>query len=193
MAQGELRAAVAFGSVAATEAALATGASVNAPGPAGGWLPIHAASSQGHLGVLSLLIARRADVNAPSGRLYAQPVHLAAKEGHVEVLEYLLDLRADIDATDREERRPISLACQRAKLEVVKLLVERRADLLSPDEGRATPYDWAVSGLSVLGTDYEKSEQICNLLERHGAKVSGPCLGPLERCPYASSRGAPNC
>ena len=40
--------------------------------------------------------------------------------------------------------------------EVVEFLADFDADLTSCDEGRATPYDWSVCGLSYIGDKYEK-------------------------------------
>ncbi|CAJ1412639.1 unnamed protein product [Effrenium voratum] len=123
----------------------------------------------------------------------SQALHLAAKEGHVEMAELLLRLRADVNARDKEWRTPVSLACQRGHLEVVELLAEAKGDLVAADEGRATPYDWATAGLSFLGPQYETYEKILSVLMHNGAKVQGENLGPLDRCPYPSSRGPPNC
>ncbi|CAJ1422090.1 unnamed protein product [Effrenium voratum] len=125
--------------------------------------------------------------------LRSQALHLAAKEGHVEMAELLLRLRADVNARDKEWRTPVSLACQRGHLEVVELLAEAKGDLVAADEGRATPYDWATAGLSFLGPQYETYEKILSVLMHNGAKVQGENLGPLDRCPYPSSRGPPNC
>ncbi|CAE7677938.1 TANC2, partial [Symbiodinium pilosum] len=189
----ELRAAVSYGAVEPVAAALRAGASVHEPGPAGGWLPIHTAASLGNLGVLKLLIEHEADIHEATSRLGAQPIHLAAKEGHLETLEYLLELGADINAKDRNWKTPVSLACQKGHLEVVEFLADFDADLTACDEGRATPYDWSVCGLSYISDKYETYEKICESLRKRGAKVQGANLGPLDRCPYPSSRGPANC
>ena len=101
--------------------------------------------------------------------------------------------------------------------EVVKLLATCGADLTLADEAKATPYDWALQGLSFLSERYERLvgalfplvpalfrseipdfrgdsglrtyEAILDFLMKKGAKVQGELLGPLERCPYPSSRG----
>ncbi|CAK9021274.1 Ankyrin repeat domain-containing protein 17 (Ankyrin repeat domain-containing protein FOE) (Gene trap ankyrin repeat protein) [Durusdinium trenchii] len=192
-AQEDLRVAVACGVSKAVSDALDAGASVHESGPAGGWLPLHTASSMGHLGVLQLLLERKADIHQPSGRLRSQPLHLAAKEGHAEVVDFLLEQQADINAQDVQWRTPLSLACQKGQLEVVEVLATLGADLTLPDEALATPYDWALAGLSYLGERYATYEKILDLLTDRGAKVQGKSLGPLERCPYPSSRGPPNC
>eukprot|EP00439_Symbiodinium_sp_Y106_P051835 s4406_g6.t3 len=189
----ELRVAVSYGALEPVAAALKAGASVHEPGPAGGWLPIHTAASCGNLRILKLLIEHEANIHQATSRLGAQPLHLAAKEGHVDVVEFLLEQRADINAKDRNWQTPVSLACQKGRLKVVEFLADFDADLTSCDEGRATPYDWSVCGLSYIGDKYEEYEKICDALQRRGAKVQGENLGPLERCPYPSSRGPANC
>mmetsp|Transcript_48508 Transcript_48508/g.100200 ORF Transcript_48508/g.100200 Transcript_48508/m.100200 type:complete len:195 (-) Transcript_48508:173-757(-) len=191
--QEELRVAVSYGALEPVAAALKAGASVHEPGPAGGWLPIHTAASCGNLRILKLLIEHEANIHQATSRLGAQPLHLAAKEGHVDVVEFLLEQRADINAKDRNWQTPVSLACQKGRLKVVEFLADFDADLTSCDEGRATPYDWSVCGLSYIGDKYEEYEKICDALQRRGAKVQGENLGPLERCPYPSSRGPANC
>jgi ankyrin repeat protein len=53
-----------------------------------GWMPLHAAASNGHKDVVELLLANKAEVNAKNTN-GATPLHLAASAGHKDVAELL--------------------------------------------------------------------------------------------------------
>ena len=189
--QEDLRVAVCCGAQEAVQRALDEGARVDVENS--GWWPVHSASSMGHLGVVKLLLEGRANLHQVTTRLHRQPLHLAALEGHGELVDFLVENQADMEAGDIHRRTPLSLACQKGHLQVVKLLSTLGADVVCPDEAEATAYDWAMQGLSYLGEKYSTYEDILELLQRKGAQVQGKNLGPMDRCPYPSSRGPANC
>ena len=129
---------------------------------------------------------------------------------HTARLHSSLKAWQDINAKDRNWQTPVSLACQKGRLkaellashrgqdlvccleEVVEFLADFDADLTSCDEGRATPYDWSVCGLSYIGDKYEKLvcsvvmsfPSVFRLLERPCASVLAELLSSSETREY---------
>jgi ankyrin repeat protein len=70
---------------------------------------LHAAASQGHVGVSSLLLGKGAGVDDTNYSLWT-PLHCAASGGHVEVSSLLLGEGARVDSTNQDGDTPLHLA-----------------------------------------------------------------------------------
>eukprot|EP00398_MALV-I-01_sp_L67-1_P000446 gene446-863_t len=128
-----------------------------------GSTPLHMASRQNHLEVVTTLIRDyKAQVNARDARDHT-PLHLAAEKGHLEVVKALIhDFNAKVDAKDKDshipgvsvvERTPLHLAAERGHLEVVKTLIhDFSAKVNAKDKDNYTPLHLAAErgGLEVV-------------------------------------------
>jgi ankyrin repeat protein len=124
--------------------------------------PLHAASSQGHIGVVYLLLQHHVNVNAKCTSQYNwTPLHFASADGYPEVTQLLLERGADIDAPSTNDRTPLSLASQEGHLEVVRLLLSNGADV----------HIWDKFGYTALRRATERQHvEIEQLLLEYGAQ-----------------------
>lgn len=98
------------GDVAAIEASIEAGASVNAGDPfTHNFTPLHFMAAKEHLDACRRLLALGADVNAVTTNLET-PLHVAALSGSVPVCACLVEFGADLGARDRWHKTPYTVA-----------------------------------------------------------------------------------
>ncbi|CAM9250104.1 unnamed protein product, partial [Ectocarpus sp. 13 AM-2016] len=105
--QAPLHAAATRGSVAVTQALLASGAQVNLPRDKDGSSALSIAALNVHADVVELLIRRGADLGATDNG-GSTVLHQAALNNHAGVVDVLYKAGARIEALDREFRTPLS-------------------------------------------------------------------------------------
>jgi len=132
---------------------------INAMG--GSWgAPLNAASSQGHLGVVSLLLQHNANVNVKSIGYYNwTSLHFASAFGHAKVAQLLLEHGADVNAVSTSNSTPLKWASQNGYLEIVRLLLINGADMHIRDDDGHTVFQNATKNPNV---------EIAQLLLEHG-------------------------
>jgi hypothetical protein len=106
---------------------IAAGADVNALGPYGQSMTLHAAS-MGNVEVVKALIAAGADVNVENEYGVA-PLAAAAEQGHLDCVKELLDAGANVNARNPYGGTAIQVAVLRGYKEIVRLLIDAGADV----------------------------------------------------------------
>ena len=111
-----------------------------------GWLPIHAASQEGHIDVIKVLLEENdEDYNLVSVQAdeWTTPLHLAAQAGHSDVVQFLIDNGAAINCGMKDGWTPLHVACCAYKQKgddyvlmvdderhkIIALLVEKKANI----------------------------------------------------------------
>jgi len=90
--------------------------------------PLHAASTNGHVDVVSGLLDRKTDIEARDF-MQCTALHVACRYGHVAVVSVLLDRKANIEARAVEQYTPLIWAGQEGQTAVISLLAARGAKL----------------------------------------------------------------
>ena len=106
--------------------------------------PLHAASSNGHLGAVTLLLGHGADVNLPNEHRRT-PLCEAYYGRHLEVMRALLDYGAAVDVPYDDYGLLIHDASYTGEAEVVRLLLQHNADVNATSYQNYTPLHWASS------------------------------------------------
>ena len=124
--------------------------------------PLHAASSVGHVEVVSLLLQHNADVHAELSSYFNwTSLHIASASGHAKVAQLLLDHAANINALSASGCTPLVFASEFGHLEAVRLLLSNGANVHIQDEDGYTAFHRATHSQQV---------EIAQLLLDHGAE-----------------------
>ena len=86
-----------------------------------------AASTGGHLEIVSTLVSYGAEVNKAT-LTQSTPLRGASFHGYLNVMEFLLDNGAEIDTPNCIGQSPLCIAAMRGKLQAVKFLLEKGAN-----------------------------------------------------------------
>ena len=117
-------------------------------------VPLHYASLNGHLVVVSLLMSRSAAHLRSRDKRGRLPLHLAAENGHVDMVSMLLGQGAEVNCSDLDEWTPLHYATKNGYLKVAKLLIETGASpTLKTSEGKIA-LALSASGLHVDSLNY---------------------------------------
>ncbi len=135
--------AVKADNVVAIQAAITTGAEVNALDN-DGLAPLHWAAMHGHKAAVKALLAAGADVNAKDVYLRKTPLYDAAGRGHLPVVQYLLAAGAEVNAQTWLGETPLHDAAENGHLPVVECLLAAGADPNAQTQYGHTPLHWAV-------------------------------------------------
>jgi ankyrin repeat protein len=139
----DILAAAKAGDRSGVEAALASGASVNARGDYDA-TPLMLAAIYGHANVAALLLDRGANLNARSA-LGQTPITIAAQNGNVDVAKLLLGRGADVNSRDAMDATPLHWAALSGQKKVASLLLARGAMVNAQDFDGKTPLHYAAS------------------------------------------------
>ena len=132
--------AIEGGDLAATQAAVADGASMRAQH--NGEEPLHLASWKGHLDIAQWLRSEGASLNAINSD-GDTPLHLACFKGHLDVAQLLHSAGASIDAADSNGETPLNRACYMGHLGVAQWLYSVGASVNATDNDGLTPLHFA--------------------------------------------------
>ena len=125
-------------------------------------VPLHVASSQGHIGVVYVLLQHNVDVNAECTSYFNWiPLHFASINGYANVAELLLEHGANINAQSTSNRTPLMVASAWGHLEVVRLLLSNGADVTLRNNDGDTAFHKATANGYV---------EIAQLLLEHSAE-----------------------
>jgi ankyrin repeat protein len=156
----ELSAASRESNLLEVERFLSDGADINAKDH-NGWTPLHDASCNGHVQVVTELVEHGADIEATT--IYGKtPLHLACRHGHLAVVTELLSPNdsngttsilgkrksrgANFEAKDDDGDTPLHWASLYGHLPVVKALLSGGANILAVNNRGLLPVHYAVSG-----------------------------------------------
>ncbi len=95
------------------------------------------------------------------------PAHLAALNGHTEALKYLESIGANLEAKSNHNMTPAHLATFFGKTETLKYLVEEVGVCLKI----INKYGETLLDMAYARSDWEKNQEIINLLIKAGAKT----------------------
>ena len=140
----DILAAAKTGDRSGVEAALASGASVNARDDYD-LTPLMLAAIYGHANVAALLLDRGANLSAGSGGLLQSPITLAAQNGNVDVAKLLLARGADVNSRDATDATPLHWVALRGQKKVALLLLAHGAIVNAQDFNGETPLHLAAS------------------------------------------------
>lgn len=129
------RTGVRIGIVAAPPA---TGASDDEEEIANDWTPLHAASYNGHIGVVEALLSKGADIDAKEWKGWTA-LHRASIKGHTDVATALLAAGADVEAEDWNGWTPLHWASSRGSTSTVAALLANGADVNAKAKDGGTP------------------------------------------------------
>ena len=107
-----------------------------------GWTPLHWASGQGNLQILSALLKKGADVNARDNNLWT-PLHEAVSNSDLKTASFLLKQGADVNAQDSNLWTPLHEAVSNNDLKIASFLLEQRADVNKKDKNYWSPLELA--------------------------------------------------
>lgn len=115
------------------------GAKVNCSNSAG-LMPIHYASRNGNVEILSLLLKKGA--YPVQDNYFWTPLHYAALHDHISIIErFLQDGNSQlVQETDSQGRTALHVACKQGNLEIVKLLISAGASITHKDELGHVPF-----------------------------------------------------
>jgi ankyrin repeat protein len=142
------------------EAALASGASVNARGD--DLTPLMLAAIYGHAKVATLLLDRAANLNARNSVGWS-PLYLAAQNGNLDVVKLLLSRGAGVNSRDAVGATPLHWTALFGQKNATALLLARGALVNAQDLSKATPLHYAASA---------GQNEIISLLVAHGADIN---------------------
>ena len=125
--------------------------------------PMHAATAEGHVDILSLLLEHDAHVDDRTSVGWT-PLHHAVSNGKVEAAQCLLDHGADINARDHDGWTPLFVAAIDGHVEFARVLLKRgaRIDVTDKRDGRTVLHKAVAMG----------NIQFVRLLLEHGADIN---------------------
>jgi len=124
--------------------------------------PLHAASIQGHIGVVYLLLQHNVNVNAKcTSHFDWTPLHAASANGYAKVAQLLLEHGASVNALSTSNSTPLKFASENGHFEVVRLLLRNGADVHIRSKSGQTAFQRATTNQHV---------EIAQLLLEHGAE-----------------------
>ncbi|CAH1258707.1 ANKRD28 [Branchiostoma lanceolatum] len=115
-----------------------------ADGERKGESPLHWASRDGHLGIVSTLLRGGVDVNTRDS-MQRTPLHEAAVNNHIETVKALLVAGADVNARDMVQSTPLHDASTKGHHETVQALLVALADVHAQDIEKSTPLHMAAA------------------------------------------------
>jgi ankyrin repeat protein len=139
----DMLAAAKAGDRSGVEAALASGASVNARGD--DLTPLMLAAIYGHVNVAAILLEHGANLDARDSVLRQSPITLAAQNGNVDVAKLLLRRGADVNSRDAMDATPLHWAALRGQKRATSLLLAHGAILNAQNVNGETPLHYAAS------------------------------------------------
>jgi ankyrin repeat protein len=158
----DILAAAKAGDRSGVEAALASGASVNARDDYES-TPLMLAAIYGHANVAAFLLDHGANLNAGDSVLGWTPITLAAGNGNVEVVKLLLGRGAGVNSRDKMDATPLHQAALSGQRKVASLLLAHGAIVNTQDFEGKTPLHYAAS----VG-----EADMISLLVAHGADLN---------------------
>ena len=107
-----------------------------------GWTPLHWATAQGNLQLISDLLEQGAEVNARDNNRWTS-LHEAVSNDREEIASLLLKNGAYVNAEDKNLWTPLHEAVANENLTMVSLLLEQGADVNKKDKNLWTPLELA--------------------------------------------------
>jgi len=107
--------------------------------------PLHLATIEGHVDVVSALLENGADVHA-TNIVKCTALHLAARIGHLEVVTVLIEKGSDIHAKDSSGCTALHEAARKGHLDIMMALIENGADVFTKDKDSGTLLHYAAHG-----------------------------------------------
>jgi ankyrin repeat protein len=106
--------------------------------------PVHAATKQGHIGVLEVLLQGRTHnigVDEKDGKGFT-PLMTACTINRPDIVEILLANGADVNLVNNAGFTPLHIACEQVNADIVQMLLEAGANL-KQETTQGTPLDIA--------------------------------------------------
>jgi ankyrin repeat protein len=147
---------------------IAARADVNSASAREGTTPLHDASYQGRVDIISTLLSAGADVNKARASDGCMPLHLGSLQDHCGIVSTLISAGADVNKSRTDDgTTPLHIASCHGHSDIIAMLIAARADVnqARTDDG-TTPMQVAIS----VGAG---SETISQLLSA-GADVNQP-------------------
>ena len=136
-----------------------------------GYYPIHYASKEGQVNVLSTLIRQGAEINKKTNQRQSS-LHFAAQYGRYNTCRQLLDtpgFKRILNEPDQIGQTPLHLACQNGHTRVVQLLLHKGAQFTKTYDGNSPLHEAAANGhVSTMNTILQAHAHLINSINRFG-------------------------
>ena len=183
----KLQTAVLYGDIAAAEAALQEGCSINEGGE-NNFTPLCLAMASAEPGMFAWVLGKGADVNAPVGPGKMPPIFMAARAGSEVAVRELAKSGVDINQRDKNEDTPLIRACRggRNAYPAIRALVECGADVNAVNKQQRSALYWLCGSVYNMDTVENARALIAKGANVNAADVDGET--PLmELCSCLSS------
>ncbi|CAF0765651.1 unnamed protein product [Adineta steineri] len=136
-----------------------------------GFYPIHYASREGQVNVLTTLISHGAEINKKTNQRQSS-LHFAAEFGRYNTCRQLLDtsgFKRILNEPDKSGYTPLHLCCQNGHTRVVQLLLHKGAQFTKSYEGNSPLHEAAAHGhVSTVNTILQAHAHLINSANRLG-------------------------